>query len=79
MFMASEDVMFRSSGMPSGAVWVGVGKGRVAVYRGVENFSKWGASCLELLLMPLGGSGDMPPQEIFDFRALRLLHWWKAS
>ena len=29
MFMASEDVMFRSSGMPPGAVgWVGGGGGR---------------------------------------------------
>ena len=36
--------------------------------RGVDNFFKvGGASYLELPLMPLGGSGGMPPQEIFDF------------
>ena len=46
---------------------------------GVDNFFEvvgggGGASCLELLLIPLGGSGGMPPQEIFWlFRALRLL------
>ena len=36
--------------------------------RGVDKFFKvGGASCPELLLMSLGGSGGMPPKEIFDF------------
>ena len=61
----------------------------MALHTGVDNFFEvggggGGASCLELVVTPLGGSEGMTPQEYFWlFRALKLLlvqsHWLKAS